>query len=456
MADIDSTEAGQQTELVDEHTAVPPQAISMRPFFIAWSGQAVSLFGSQLVRFAIVWWLTVETGSATILATASIMVLLPQVILNPFAGSFVDRWNRKRTIIVSDALLALTVVALAFLFSIDMVDLWIIFAITFIGAIVGAFHNPAFSASTSLMVPREQLSRVGGLNQALNGAITIIAPPTGALLVAILPIYGILAIDVLTAIVAIISIAAIHVPQPQRIGEPKESSVLKDMAEGLRFIKGWPGALKLMGIAMVINFTVSPAFSLIPIVATVFFGGDASTLALLQSGIAVGAFTGGIFMSAWGGTKKRIYTSLGGLIFAGIGMILLGIITPNDLWIAVAALLLVGFMISVANGPLFAILQATIPPEMQGRVFAVLSSGATMMTPLGLAFAGPISDLFGVQIMFIIAGSVTALTAVLSFFSSSLIKFEEEHMRKMETVPRTLVDNEEIEEFEPVVIDEKS
>jgi DHA3 family macrolide efflux protein-like MFS transporter len=418
----------------------------MRPFFIAWTGQAISLFGSQLVRFAIVWWLTVETGSATILATASIMVILPQVILTPFAGSFVDRWNRKQTIIVSDALIAVTIVALAFLFSIDMIDLWIIFAITFIGAIVGAFHNPAFSASTSLMVPREQLSRIGGLNQALNGAITIVAPPTGALLVTILPIYGVLAIDVLTAIVAIVTIAAIHVPQPPRSSEPKESSVLKDMVEGFRFVKGWSGALRLVALAMVINFAVAPAFSLIPIVATVFFSGDASTLALLQSGIAVGTFTGGLFISAWGGTKKRIHSSLGGLIFAGVGMIAIGLITPNDLWIAVVALLFVGFMISVANGPLFAILQSTIPPEMQGRVFSVLSSGAIMMMPIGLAFAGPIADIFGVQIMFIIAGSVTAGVAISSFFSSSLMNFEEEHTRKKEVEEIVQADPDENED----------
>jgi DHA3 family macrolide efflux protein-like MFS transporter len=360
------------------------------------------------------------------------MVILPQVILNPFAGSFVDRWNRKVTIIVSDALIAVTIVVLAFLFAIDMVDLWIIFAITFIGALVGAFHNPAFSASTSMMVPREQLSRIGGLNQSLNGAITIVAPPTGALLVTIFPIYGILAIDVLTAIVAIVTIAAIHVPQPPRNSEQKESSVMKDMADGFRFMKGWPGALRLIALAMVINFTVSPAMSLLPIVATVFFSGDASTLALLQSGIAIGVFTGGLFISAWGGTKKRIHTSLGGIFFIGIGMLTIGLITPNDIWIAVAALLLLGFMVSMANGPLFAILQATIPHEMQGRVFSLLSSGAMMMTPIGLAFAGPIADFFGVQAMFIIAGVVTSAAAVSSFFSSSLMKFEEEHIKKLD------------------------
>jgi DHA3 family macrolide efflux protein-like MFS transporter len=435
MSEIDSSQADEQVTLEIESTPEisRAQTASMQPFFIAWTGQAISLFGSQLVRFAIVWWLTVQTGSATILATASIMIILPQVIFNPFAGSFVDRWNRKYTIIVSDALIAVTIVVLAFLFAIDMVDLWTIFIVTFIGAMVGAFHNPAFSASTSMMVPKEQLSRVGGLNQALNGALAIIAPPTGALLVTILPIYSVLAIDVLTAIVAIVSIAMIHIPQPTRINDHKESSVLKEMAEGFSFIKGWPGALHLMGIAMVINLMISPSMSLLPIVASVFFSGDASTLAILQSGIAIGLFTGGLFISAWGGTKKRIHTSLGGIFFLGVGLLIVGIITPNDFWIAVAGLLIVGFMVSVANGPLFAILQATIPHEMQGRVLSVVSSGATMMTPIGLVFAGPIADLFGVQLMFIIAGVVTTVTALSSFFSSSLMKFEEEHTRRTGT-----------------------
>jgi DHA3 family macrolide efflux protein-like MFS transporter len=442
MSEIEPSQATEQSALEiepkPEVTRTP--TASMRPFFIAWTGQAISLFGSQLVRFAIVWWLTVETGSDTILATATIMVILPQVILNPFAGSYVDRWNRKLTIIVSDALIAVTILGLAFLFAIDLVSLWSIIAITFIGALVGAFHNPAFSASTSMMVPKEQLSRIGGLNQALNGAITIIAPPTGALLIEILPIYWVLAIDVLTAAIAIVSIAVIHVPQPLKNSEHKKASVIKDMAEGFRFIRGWPGALRLIALAMVVNFTISPAMSLLPIVASVFFSGDVTTLAVLQSGIAIGAFTGGLFFTIWGGTKKRIHSTLAGLIFVGIGLLIIGFITPNDFWIAVAALVFVGFMVSIANGPLFAILQATIPHEMQGRVFAVLSSGATMMTPLGLAFAGPISDIFGVQMMFIIAGIVTSIAGISSFFSSSLMKFEEEHIQQLKSEDMASID----------------
>jgi DHA3 family macrolide efflux protein-like MFS transporter len=434
MSEIEASQAAEQVTLEIEPKPEVTQAptVSMRPFFIAWTGQAISLFGSQLVRFAIVWWLTVQTGSATILATATIMIILPQVILNPFAGSFVDRWNRKYTIIVSDALIAVTIVALAFLFAMGMVDIWVIFIVTFIGAIVGAFHGPAFTASVSMMVPKEHLSRVGGLNQALNGAVTIIAPPSGALLVDILPIYSVLAIDVLTAIVAILTIAMIHVPQPPNNIEHKESSVLKDMAEGFRFLKGWPGALRLMVVAMVMNFTLSPAMSLLPILASVFFSGDASTLALLQSGIAIGIFTGGIFISAWGGTKKRIHTSLGGAFFLGAGLLIIGFITPNDFWIAVAVFLFVGFMASVANGPLSAIFQATIPPEMQGRVFSVLSSGTSLMMPIGLLFAGPIADFFGVQFMFIVAGIVTAMTAIMAFFSRPLMEIEDNHSKESE------------------------
>ena len=436
MSEIESSQDTKQVTLeIEPKPEVDQiQSVSMRPFFIAWSGQAISLFGSQLVRFAIVWWLTVQTGSATVLATATIMIILPQVILNPFAGSYVDRWNRKHTIIISDALIAVTIIALAFLFAIEIVDIWTIFAVTFIGAIVGAFHGPAFTASVSMMVPREHLSRVGGLNQALSGAVTIIAPPTGALLVELMPIYNVLAIDVLTAIVAIVTIAAIHVPQPPNNVDHKESSVIKDMAEGFRFLKGWPGALRLMLIAMIMNFTLSPAMSLLPIMASVFFNGDATTLATLQSAIAIGIFTGGIFISAWGGTKKRIHTSLGGACFLGVAFLIIGFITPNDFWIAVALFLFGGFMASVANGPLSAIFQATIPPEMQGRVFSVLSSGTSLMTPIGLAFAGPIADFFGIQFMFIVAGLVTAVAAIAAFFSKPLMEIEDNHRKPTEDV----------------------
>ncbi|MCK4977843.1 MAG: MFS transporter, partial [Anaerolineales bacterium] len=166
------------------------------PFFTIWTGQAFSLLGSQLVQFALIWWLTKTTGSATVLATASLVGLLPQVLLGPIAGTFVDRWSRRVTMIIADGIIALATVLLAYLFWSGVVQIWHVYLLMFVRSMAGSFHWPAMQASTSLMVPKEHFSRIQGLNQILNGGMNIISAPLGALLLEVLSIQGVLSIDV--------------------------------------------------------------------------------------------------------------------------------------------------------------------------------------------------------------------------------------------------------------------
>jgi DHA3 family macrolide efflux protein-like MFS transporter len=147
------------------------------PFFTIWTGQAFSLLGSQLVQFALIWWLTKTTGSATVLATASLVGLLPQVILGPVIGTLVDRWNRRLTLILADSTIALATLGLALLFWSGKVEIWHVYLLMFIRSTAGGFHWPAMQASTSLMVPKEHLARIQGLNQILQGGMNIASAP---------------------------------------------------------------------------------------------------------------------------------------------------------------------------------------------------------------------------------------------------------------------------------------
>ena len=185
-------------------------------FFTIWSGQALSILGSQLVQFALIWHLTVQTGSATVLATASLVGMLPNVVLGPFIGTLVDRWNRRRIMLIADSIVALATLLLVTLFALDVVEVWHIFSVLFIRSLASTFHGNAMSASTSLMVPVEHLTRIQGLNQLLNGGLYVVAAPLGALLLGMLPMQGILSIDVITALFAILPLAFIHVPQLER------------------------------------------------------------------------------------------------------------------------------------------------------------------------------------------------------------------------------------------------
>lgn len=406
----------------------PP--MSMTRFFAIWAGQAFSLIGSQLVQFALVWWLTQQTGSATMLALAMMMAVLPQVVISPFAGAVIDRWKRRTVMIVADAVVALGVVVLAALYALDAIEVWHVYALMFVRAAGGAFHWPATQASTTLMVPERHLSRIAGLNQALYGVANILSPPLGALLLAYLPMQGVLAVDVTTAALAILPLLFIRIPEPRRLpGRPGASpvrSVLVDLGEGLSFLRGWAGIMMVMVLAMIVNLLLTPAMSLQPLLITNHFRGGAIHLAWLQSAFGVGLVAGGITLSVWGGSRRRLVTGLTALVLMGVGVLGVGLVPGHLLILAVAAMFFAGFMSPIANGSLFALLQATVPPEIQGRVFTLMLSGTAAMSPLGLLIAGPLADLLGIQAWFRIAGAAMCALGVGAYFVRGIRRVEEE------------------------------
>lgn len=409
-------------------TAPGEKPRSMSSFFIIFAGQSVSLFGSQLVQFAIVWWLTKTSGSASVLAFGSIVAILPQVLLGPFAGALVDRWNRRVVMIVSDGLIALAVVVLAVLYAVDAVQIWHIYVLMFFRSIAGSFHWPAMQASTTLLVPEKYLSRVAGLNQALQGLVNIAAAPTGAVVLEILPMQSILAIDVATAAVAIFVLFFISIPQPIRRQDTKGkgSSVLADIREGLDYMLVWKGGLFIMTGALIVNFLFTPAASMTPILVMRHFAGGAREYALMASVFGIGMVLGGLILGAWGGFKRRIVTAMSAAIVSGAATIVIGLTPSNMFLLALAMRFISAFALPIANGSLFAILQAKVPPEMQGRIFTLLGSGSAAMAPLGLAIAGPVADALGVQIWFIIGGIGLIGIGTVAFFIPSIMSIEKE------------------------------
>jgi DHA3 family macrolide efflux protein-like MFS transporter len=407
-------------------------------FFTIWSGQAISLVGSQLVQFALIWYLTVETGSATVLALASMAGMLPQVLLGPFAGTLVDRWNRRVVMLVADSLIALATVLLAVLFAIDIVAVWHIYLLMFLRSLGGSFHFNAMSASTSLMVPVEHLTRIQGINQMLNGGLNVISAPLGALLLTLLPIQSILLVDVGSALFAIIPLLFIPIPQPERSGEPldpgaKRETVWQDFKVGLRYVIGWPGLLIIGFMAVLINFVLAPAFSLLPLLVKDYFGGGAIQLGWVESAFGIGVITGGGILGAWGGFKRRILTTFLGLIGIGIGAFMLGLAPSSLLILAIAGSLVIGLMMPMVNGPIFAVMQSTVEPDIQARVMSLLGSVSAGAAPIGLAIAGPVSDLVGIQIWFVISGVICIVLALSGLAIPAVMNIESDRERAMVT-----------------------
>lgn len=400
---------------------------SIKSFLTIFIGQSFSLFGSQLVQFALVWWLTLTSlGSATVLAFAMMMALIPQIVLTPLLGPLIDRWNRRRIMILADAMIALSVFVLALLFAFNLAEIWHVYVLMLVRSIGGAFHWPAMQASTVMLVEKKQLSKVNGLTQSFQGLANVLAPPIAAVLVGFIPIQNILAIDIGTAMMAILPLLFIQIPQPQK-NPSKENgtSTFTDFKFSFSYLWRWKGGLFIMIGAMIANLLIIPAVSFVPILVTEHFGGGAFEYALLTSSLGIGAILGGLALGAWSGKNRRIVIGMVCFVFMGLGIASIGVLPSWAFLPAVIVFFFSGSMMSIGNGSIFAILQNMVPPQLQGRIFSLVLSGSAAMTPLGLAIGGPLIDILNVQFWFLIGGCVMAFVGTLAFFSQAVMKIEE-------------------------------
>jgi DHA3 family macrolide efflux protein-like MFS transporter len=406
-------------------------------FFTIWTGQALSLFGSALVQFALIWWLTQKSGSATVLAIAVLVGMLPQIVIGPFAGALVDRWNRRMIMILADATIAVFSLLLAYLFATGTVQIWHVYAVMAIRALGGAFHFPAMAASTPLMVPKGQLTRINGLNQALQGVNMLVAPPVGAVLLGFLPTQNVLLIDVVTALLAILPLFLFGIPQPERPAgsqvQEGKPNLIHDIRDALAYIRSIPGFTAIIFMALFLNFLLVPTSALTPLLVTKHFGKGAIELGLLESVMGSGVVAGGILLSIWGGFKRKIVTTLVGIIGLGIGVMLVGLAPAHLFILALAGNIVLGLMVPMANGPIGALLQSIVRPDMQGRVMSLLNSGATAIAPLGLLIAGPFSDWMGIRVWFWAGGILCVLIAASAFFRPVIMNVES-HREAVQTL----------------------
>jgi DHA3 family macrolide efflux protein-like MFS transporter len=400
-------------------------------FIAIWTGQAFSLFGSQLVQFALVWYLTIETGSATVLAIATMAAMVPQIILSPIAGAYVDRWKRRIVMIVADGLVAISTLVLVILFALGIVEIWEIFVIMFVRSCFTAFHWPASQAATTMLVPEKHLTRVAGFNQSLQGLASILAPPLGAVLIVFIPMQWILSLDIVTAVIAIIPLLLIRFAEPV-LKSGLRRGIVDDMKEGFRFLKSWRGALLVIALFMILNLLLSPAFSLIPILVLNHFHGGALDFASLEVMSGIGMLVGGIALGIWGGTKRRIVTVMASTMLAGVAVTLLAFVPSNGILLAMGLLLFIGVMMPILNGSVMALMQACVPIGMQGRVFALLGALAMAAAPVGLAIGGPVADTIGILPWFLISGIPMALIGASSFLIPSIMNIENPANRPVE------------------------
>lgn len=362
----------------------------MRRFILLWLGQSVSLLGSGLTGFALGVWVYRRTGSLTQFALINLSTSLPGIVFAPFAGALVDRWDRRRVMIASDSASALCTLVLLLMIAADRIAIWHIYLVLAISSTFSAFQMPAYSASTTLLVPKQHFARASGMVQVAQAASHVVSPALGAVLLVSLGIGGVFMIDFVTLLVALATLVLVKIPRPPASQEGREAvgSLAQEAAFGWKYIRMRPGLFGLLLMLTWSNYVGGVVTSLLP----PFILGFAPETALggvLSIG-GVGMLVGGLIMTVWGGPRRRIYGMFVGILIEGLAlcMVLAGESIPL---IALAAFLFMG-TIPLVNACSQAIWQSKVAPDVQGRVFSVRRMIAWCMLPVAHLTAPPLAE----------------------------------------------------------------
>lgn len=365
----------------------------MPAFVVIWIGQAISLIGTGMSGFALTIWAYEETGQATALALVGFFFILPMVVLSPVAGAIVDRSNRKFMMMISDLGAGAATIGIFLLNSADMLEIWHLYVAVLIMGTFQVFQWPAYSAAITMMIPKEQYARASGLNQLAESGSGIIAPILAGALLGFIGLQGVLIIDIVTFIFAVGGVLLAIVPQPQvsREGEEGRGSLWTESIYGFRYIFKRRSLLGLQLVFMAGNFFATIGITLVAPMILARTGNNELALGSVQSVSAIGAVTGALLISAWGGPKKLVHGVLLGWIFGSLlGQALTGLGQTVFIW-AIAGFLGAMF-VPMINSSNQAIWQAKVAPDVQGRVFSVRRLIAWLVNPIATLIAGPLAD----------------------------------------------------------------
>ena len=383
-----------------------------KKFIIIWTGQLFSILSSSIAQFAVVLWISLETGSAEVLSYATIAALLPQALLGPFAGVFVDRWSRKWTMIGADSFVALCSGIIALLFYLDVVELWQIYILLMFRSIGGAFHAPAMKSSIPLLAPESELMRIAAVNQAIQSVCSIGGPALGAILLLSFDMSMVMLLDVAGAFIACTSLLFVFIPNPKK-ELLSAKGVMNDMAEGFKVILENRGISWVMATEVLITFFVLPIVALMPLMTLQNFSGTAYQVSLIEVLFGIGMLIGGILLGIWNPKIRKIFLIVSSYFFLGFTLALSGLI-PSDGYMIFAILTVVqGIVIPFYSGPFTSLLQTQFKPNYLGRVFALFDSVSLFPSIIGLLVTSFMADSLGIANIFLYCGIAIVLTTVL-------------------------------------------
>jgi DHA3 family macrolide efflux protein-like MFS transporter len=394
---------------------------TFKNYLFFWGGQLISLLGSSIIQFVVIWWIAEGTESPVIVSVAFFLGSLPMVIVPPIIGVFIDRWNRKLTIIVTDSLQAFITFLLIFLFLADIANIWLVITMNFLRGICQSTHFITVNAIIPLMIPKKNLSRMNGINYMFTGIIRVIGPIVAGFLLLFIEIKQILWADIVTFFIAIIPLLLIKIPPiAGKSAKDQKKSYFKDFKSGLTILKGVKTLLILIIFISIINLLNMPFTAQMSLYIIINHSGGeqnyAMVSAFLQGGIVIGAIIA-LSKKNWKHKELIILSS----VVIGVTGYSLTALAPkgNFLMISIGALIHAS-MIPIANTMFLTILQTSVPAETQGRVFSIVASIAAAVTPLGMLISGPLAEAFGIRLLFIMSLCFQLVTLILTWFLTRL------------------------------------
>jgi DHA3 family macrolide efflux protein-like MFS transporter len=402
------------------------------------TGQALSLFGTMIVQYAITWHITLKTQSGSMMTLFTIAGFLPMFFISPFAGVWADRFNRKYIINIADGAIALVslLAAVSIMVGVDSVGMLLCCAV--IRAVGQGVQMPAVGAFIPDIVPREQLTKINGFQSSIQSCITLAAPAISGAMMAFAPLETLFFLDVITALIGI-SIVLFFVKTPQKetaLHEPREQkgvAYFHDLQEGIKYIKKHGYVLRMIIFSAIFLFFFAPAALLTPLQVTRNFGDDVWRLSAMEIAFSIGMMAGGVLIGVWGGFKNRIYTMTLSCALCGLQSVGLGLAPTFPLYLIIMATM--GISLPLFNAPSMVLLQTTVEAAFMGRVLSVFTMVSSAMMPLGMLVFGPVADTVSINTLLIGTGTVVALLCIPMAASKTLREAGRMHTANTETLP---------------------
>lgn len=418
----------------------------MKAFWLLWLGLLLSFTGSGLTRFGLSVWVFEQSRDPQAFSTLLFFATIPLALGSLLAGPLVDRWDRRRVLIISNIIASLPTLAVMLLLFTERLEIWHLYLALFINGLANAFILPAFDASIRMLVPKERLGQASGLSQMVQSLGTIIAPPIAGFLLVQWGLGSIFIIDFLTVSCATLALILVTIPRPERVLDTQQTNIWQDFVFGLRYILVRPPFIFLMTFLTLVVFAQSLVYALTgPLVLS--FGTE-DGLGIVYGAFGVGGLIGAILVSATGGTRRRMHGILAGAVLMGVGAVVLSL-RPDTLWISIGTFVF-GLSLSYLIALNRTIYQEKAAPEVLGRIFAfrivvgVGAQAAGLLLAGGLAAAvfepgmvegGALASVFGdmlgvgegrgAALVILLTGVVMLVLGVLSALISPLRRLED-------------------------------